>query len=189
MAVVLASSLVPAGPAAQRAETTPRGEPTVTLETGCEVIYDRGLSAFTAVIRNTGDLATSLTLGIAVDDPAAYHPTNVGVLVSANGDAPEEFRYFRRAGRRPRRPLAGAAADGAEDRVRIPSASLVSTRSARRLDLGYLQGSWQVRLILHAVPISYAEGGTALPFLRLTTGTLEAAAITVPDACTRIRAR
>ena len=153
------------------------------------MIYDRGLSAFTAVIRNTGDLATSLTLGIAVDDPAAYHPTNVGVLVSANGDAPEEFRYS--AG------LVGGRVDpwlvplpmGTEYRVRIPSASLVSTRSARRLDLGYLQGSWQVRLILHAVPISYAEGGTALPFLRLTTGTLEAAAITVPDACTRIRAR
>jgi hypothetical protein len=73
-------------------------------------------------------------------------------------------------------------------RVRIPAGQMLSSRSARPIDMGYLDGSWRVRLVLHGAALVDGAGGAApLPLLRLATGTVEAAAIDVPEACTRVR--
>jgi hypothetical protein len=188
LALLLVSGVAWAVPSGPQGPPAPPSDATITLEAGCEVVYDRGLSAFTATLRNTGPVSASLTLGVASGGPGGYHPTNFSATVAGTGEPPDQFRYS-----------AGLVGDGARQwlvslpaghvyRVRIPAGQMLSSRSARPIDMGYLDGSWRVRLVLHGAAL--VDGGAAaLPLLRLATGTVEAAAIDVPEACTRVRAQ
>ena len=189
LALLLASGLTWAAPSAEEAAPPPSADPAITLEAGCEVVYDRGLSAFTATLRNAGTLAASLTLGVTLGGADGYRPTNFSAAVSGNGEPADDFRYSAGLiGGGAQRWLVSLPA-GHVYRVRIPSSQMMSSRSARAMEMGYLEGSWRVRLVLHGAALPDGKGdGAPLPLLRLATGTVEAPAIDVPESCTRVRA-
>jgi hypothetical protein len=112
--------------AGQAVTSTPPDPVPIAIDAGCEVVVDRGVTAFTATLRNIGGADTAVMVGIALGNGGMYHPTDIALLVSTNNSESDEYVYMAGAVNGRVDPWVVPLPQGASYELRIPSERVIS---------------------------------------------------------------